>query len=180
MYSDEELVKQCLGKNPKAMEELYKRYSPTMYGVCLRYVRNRDDAMDLLHDGFMKVYSSLDSFRFSGSFEGWIRRIMVHLAINFFNRQMSKWDHSDVSHAELLENSSPDAVSEMSAAELMTHVQSLPDGYRMVFNLYAIEGYSHSEIAALLNVTESTSKTQLMKARRLLMTKIKTKVYETI
>jgi RNA polymerase sigma factor (sigma-70 family) len=180
MLSEQELVKQCINRQNSALEELYKRYSPLMYGVCLRYVRNRDDAMDLLHDGFIKVFSSIEGFRFTGSLEGWIRRIMVHTAINFYNRQMSRRDNSYETVSETLRNDEPDAISEMSAEELLDHIQALPDGYRVVFNLYAIEGYQHEEIAQILGISESTSKTQLMKARRMLMTRIKNKVYETI
>jgi RNA polymerase sigma-70 factor (ECF subfamily) len=151
-----------------------------MYGVCLRYVKNRDDAMDILHDGFIKVFSSLDGFRFTGSLEGWIRRIMVHTAINYYNRRLSKKSNNFEEISGYAENNTPDAISEMSASELIAHVQQLPDGYRMVFNLFAIEGYQHDEIAEMLNISQNTSKTQLMKARRMLMSKIKNKVYETL
>ena len=180
MLSENELVKQCIKRKEGALDELYKRYSPLMFGVCLRYVRNRDDAMDMMHDGFVKVFSGIEGFRFTGSLEGWIRRIMVHTAINFYNRQMSRKDNNFESASEALTNDDADAISEMSAAELLEHIQALPDGYRMVFNLYAIEGYQHEEIANMLGISESTSKTQLMKARRMLMSRIKTKVYETI
>lgn len=180
MLSDQELVKQCVEHKQGAMEEMYRRYSSVMYGVCLRYVRNRDDAKDILHDGFIKVFSSLDGFRFTGSLEGWIRRIMVHTAINFYKRMIARRDNDYDHLAESLENDDPDAISDLSASELLALVQQLPDGYRMVFNLRVIEGYPHEEIAQILGISESTSKTQLMKARKMLMTKIKTKVYEAI
>jgi len=180
MLSEQELIKQCVDQKQGALEELYKRFSPLMYGVCLRYVKNRDDAMDMLHDGFIKVFASLEGFRFTGSLEGWIRRIMVHTAINYYNRQICRKNRDFESVSEVLENDDPDVISEMSASELLDLVQSLPDGYRVVFNLRVIEGYQHEEIAQMLGISESTSKTQLMKARKLLMTKIKIKVYETI
>lgn len=180
MLSEQELINQCINRKDGAMEELYRRFSPLMYGVCLRYVRDREDAMDILHDGFIKVFSSLGGFRFTGSLEGWIRRIMVHTAINFYNRRLSKKSNNFEAVTEYIVNDAPDAISEMSASELMAHVQDLPDGYRMVFNLFVIEGYQHDEIAEMLNISQNTSKTQLMKARRMLMSKIKNKVYETL
>lgn len=180
MNPDQILIEKCQKRDPKALEELYKTYSPLMYGVCLRYVKDREDARDLLHDGFIKVMDNLSSFRNTGSFEGWMRRIMVHVAINFYRRHIIRRNESDFSIADSLENDSVDVISQMSAQELMKHVQSLPDGYRMVFNLYVIEGYKHDEIGQLLGISENTSKSQLMKARRVLMSKIKENVYETV
>ena len=105
---------------------------------------------------------------------------MVHTAINYYNRQICRKNRDFESVSEVLENDDPDVISEMSASELLDLVQSLPDGYRVVFNLRVIEGYQHEEIAQMLGISESTSKTQLMKARKMLMTRIKNKVYETI
>ena len=180
MNPEPKLIERCQKRDPKALEELYKMYSPSMYGVCLRYVKDKEDARDLLHDGFIKVMDNLGSFSNSGSFEGWIRRIMVHVAINFYRRHITRRMDSEISITDALENNSVDVISQMSAQELMMHVQSLPHGYRIVFNLYAIEGYKHEEIAKMLDISESTSKTQLMKARRVLMSKIKENAYETV
>ncbi len=143
-----------------------------MYSVCLRYARTPSDAADILQDGFVKVFQNLSGFRFQGSFEGWIRRIMVNTAIRMYSRhrfQFEKTGIDDLAHDSSFE---PDALGKMSENELMQLVNALPDGYRFVFNLAAIEGYSHSEVAEILGIEESTSRSQLTKARRLLVRQV--------
>jgi len=178
MYSEKKLVELCLKKDSKAMDELYIRYSPRMYGVCLRYVKKKEDAQDVLHDGFMKVFASLNSFRGEGSLEGWILRIMTFQAINFYKRHMLRYNFTD--NQAYVEDCDgvPDVISEMSEKEILELIQELPDGYRLVFNLYVIEGYKHDEIAEMLSISPNTSKTQLMKARRCLIEQIKKRAYE--
>ncbi len=160
-------------------EDIYHEYSRKMYGVCLRYARNADDAKDILHDGFIKVFSCLGNYKGEGSFEGWIRRIMVHTAINAYRKYSSRWFPMD-DESEVEEVSEVTIEDSMSYDELVKHINALPDGYRMVFNLYVIEGFKHQEIAEMLGISESTSKTQLLKARKLLMKKIGATKYEKV
>jgi RNA polymerase sigma-70 factor (ECF subfamily) len=160
-------------------EKIYHLYSKKMYGVCLRYARNAEEAKDILHDGFLKVFSSLDNYKGTGSFEGWIRRIMVNTAINTYRLYSSRcFFVDDESEIEIADEITID--DNISHSDLIKHINSLPDGYRIVFNLYVIEGYKHSEIAEMLGITESTSKTQLFKARKLLMKKLSFKTYEKV
>ncbi|MDO8971397.1 MAG: sigma-70 family RNA polymerase sigma factor, partial [Saprospiraceae bacterium] len=138
-----------------------------MFAVCLRYARTREDAADILQDGFMKVFDKLGQFQFQGSFEGWVRRVMVNTALRAYQKQ--RYDFELTGFERLPETPvDPDAVAILSEAELLNLVRNLPDGYRAVFNLVAIEGYSHAEAADLLGIQESTSRSQLTKARRYL------------
>lgn len=138
-----------------------------MFAVCLRYARTREDAADILQDGFMKVFAKLEQFQFQGSFEGWVRRVMVNTALRAYQKQ--RYDFELTGFERLPETPvDPDAVALLSEAELLNLVRNLPDGYRAVFNLVAIEGYSHAEAADLLGIQESTSRSQLTKARRYL------------
>jgi RNA polymerase sigma factor (sigma-70 family) len=136
-----------------------------MYAVCLRYARSRDDAADMLQEGFVKVFTKMEQFQFQGSFEGWVRRIMVNTALRTYQRQRYE---SEFSGYEILPDApvEADAIANLSEAELLGIISKLPDGYRMVFNLVAIEGYSHAEAAEMLDIQESTSRSQLTKARR--------------
>lgn len=170
----QQLIDECKKGNRLAQKELYDKYARKMMGVCLRYVSDRETARDLLQDGFVKVFSSLDSYTGSGAFDGWIRKIFVNGALEYLRkgdvlREASDWD----SIAEPVESFSVSAVSELSAAELMKLVQELPAGFRAVFNLFAIEGYSHREIAEMMNITESTSRSQYTRARQLLQKRVK-------
>lgn len=136
-----------------------------MYAVCLRYARTQADAADILQEGFLKVYTKLEQFQFQGSFEGWVRRIMVNTALRTYQRQ--RYEHETSGFEQLPEQPvDPDAMSILSEAELLRLISRLPDGYRVIFNLVAIEGFSHAEAAEMLGIQESTSRSQLTKARR--------------
>jgi len=136
-----------------------------MYAVCLRYARSSSDASDMLQEGFVKVFTKLEQFHFQGSFEGWIRRIMINTALRTYQRQ--RFDQETTGYENLPDMPvEPDAISALSEAELLKLIAKLPDGYRMVFNMVAIEGFSHAEAADLLGIQESTSRSQLTKARR--------------
>lgn len=149
----------------QCQRDLYERFAGKMYAVCLRYARTREDAADILQEGFLKVFSKLGQFQFQGSFEGWIRRVMVNTALRAYQKQ--RFDYEQSGYERLPELPvEPDAVAVLSEAELMDLVRQLPDGYRAVFNLVAVEGYSHAEAASLLGIQESTSRSQLTKARR--------------
>ena len=166
-YSEEELIAKCKKGKRSAQQELYSRYSDKMLGICMRYVGNQFEAEDVLVVAFMKVFEKMDQYSGEGSFEGWIRRIMVNESLMYLRKQKQTKYHEDLETAER-ESASELSDSHLEAEDLMKMIQQLPDGYRVVFNLYAIEGFSHKEIAQQLGVTEGTSKSQLSKARNML------------
>lgn len=166
--TEEMILQGCLKNNAVAQEALYNRFSPKMLGVCYRYAKNREDAEDMLQEGFMKVFSQIHQFRNDGALEGWIRRIMVHTCINILKKNKKFSDSVDIGHASekyINENSIP---SLLQVKEVVECIRLLPVGYRTVLNLYAIEGYSHREIGAILDIEESTSRSQYTRARALL------------
>jgi len=170
--TEAEIIHLCLQNNSMAQNELYRRYAGKMMGACLRYTRNREDAADVIQDGFVKVFIHLRSFKGEGSFEGWIKRIMINTALKHYRKNLKFKDDVDIDLAYDVgfENQ---IVSNMSAAELMKQVQQMPDGYRTIFNLYVIEGYQHNEIGDMLGISEGTSKSQLSRARNYLMNILK-------
>ncbi|MBL7827064.1 MAG: sigma-70 family RNA polymerase sigma factor [Saprospiraceae bacterium] len=169
--SEHELIRGCLRGSIQCQRALYEQFAGKMYGVCLRYARNSSDAADILQEGFMKVFSKLEQFQFQGSFEGWIRRIMVNTALRAYQKQ--RFNQESFGFEQLPESPvDPDAISSMSESELLAVIRELPDGYRAVFNLVAIEGFSHAEAAEMLGIQESTSRSQLTKARRWLCEQI--------
>ncbi|MFH0894947.1 MAG: sigma-70 family RNA polymerase sigma factor [Bacteroidota bacterium] len=174
MISDKELVRKCLEQDPAAQELLYRRFASKMLGVCLRYARDRMEAEDILQDGFVKVFNKLVDFRGDGSLEGWVRRIMVNSAINAYHSNLKYLQNIEIENAKLGDSGLSDfnALDSISVEEMLKLVQELPEGYRIVFNMYAIEGYSHKEIGGMLNITESTSKSQLSRARVTLQKKL--------
>jgi len=172
MYSDKELIERCLENDSRAQELLYKRFSRRMYGVCLRFARNTLEADDILQEGFIKVFSFLKEFRHDGSLEGWIRRIIVNTAINYYNSKQNEWSETSIDKAESYQSVSEDILEKISTADLLNLIHELPEGYRLVFNLYIIEGYNHKEIAEMLNISENTSKSQLSRARMALQQRL--------
>ena len=172
MSDNEKLIRKCQQKSQRAFEELYKKFSPFVYGICLRYAKNRDEAQDILQDCFIKVMDRIGDFRFEGSFEGWLQRMAVNESLNYLRLGRSSFSDIDYDDASV-EDECPDIVSDMSARELLDIISKLPDGYRTIFNMYVIEGYQHNEIAEILNITESTSRSQLKKAREQLISLIK-------
>ncbi|MCR9253458.1 MAG: sigma-70 family RNA polymerase sigma factor [bacterium] len=165
--TEEKLIDGCVKGKSWAQKSLYEKYSPLMLGVCIRYLKDRDDADDVLVQGFMKVFSNISKFRNEGSFEGWIRRIMVNECLTFIRKNRSMYLETDIEKAE----NDPDYSvldSQLEADDLIRMIQELPVGYRTVFNLYAIEGYSHAEIAEQLGINVNTSKSQLSRARAFL------------
>ena len=166
--NDETLVNQCNAGNAKAQKMLFDQFSPVMMGVVLRYVNDSERANDVLQDGFIKVFKHLKSFKNEGSLEGWIRRIMVNTALDYIrkNKKFLQNKSLDEINADLFTKS--EAIERLEEEGLLKIIQSLPDGYRMVFNLYAIEGYSHKEIAETLGISENTSKSQYSRAKTVL------------
>ncbi len=169
--TEQEIIQGCLIGKSICQKALYDRFSGKMFAVCLRYARTPSDAADILQEGFVKVFTKLNQFQFQGSFEGWIRKIMVNTALRTYQRQHFEKEESGF---EQLPDApvNPDAVSNLSEMELLKLISKLPDGYRMVFNLVAMEGYSHAEVADTLGIQESTSRSQLTKARRMLCDQI--------
>jgi len=149
----------------QCQRQLYERFAGKMYAVCLRYARTPSDAADILQEGFIKVFTKMSQYQFQGSFEGWIRRIMVNTALRTYQRQ--RFDQESSGYETLPESPvEADAIASLSEAELLNLINKLPDGYRIVFNMVAIEGFSHAEVAETLGIQESTSRSQLTKARR--------------
>lgn len=185
MQNTVEILEGCLKGRKKAQEALYNMYGSRLFGVCLRYTQNRMEAEDVLQEGFVKIFKNISSFKNLGenSLYNWMKRIMVNTAINFLRDQKKHRYWADVEMAgQLTDEESDDFMTEMSQLvsqdEILEMVQRLPQGYRMVFNLFAIENYSHQEIADMLAISVSTSKTQLFKARQQMMTEIRTMALE--
>lgn len=169
--ADEQLLSQCLNNNRRAQNILYNKYSPKLFGTCLRYAKNNTDAEDILQEGFIKIFRYLKDFRNEGHFEGWMRKIMVTTALNFYKRKSLLNKEVDPDFVNAPSMSVPDVISLLSSEELLSMIQELPDGYRMVFNLNTIEGYSHKEIGKIMNISVNTSKSQLSRARNSLQKK---------
>ena len=165
------LIKKCLDGDSRAQHEMFEAFSPKMYYVCLRYAASDEEARDMLQEGFIRMFSKLGSYSGKGSFEGWARRVFVNTAIKYYHK-MRKHNSTDTLDTVATKKVKATAISELSEKELMKLIRDLPDGYRHVFNMYAIEGYSHKEIAEQMGIEESTSRSQLVKARRLLQVKV--------
>jgi RNA polymerase sigma factor (sigma-70 family) len=171
-YTVDDLLKQCKAGERKAQELLYKQFASKMLGVCLRYATDKMEAEDMLQNGFIKVFQKISDFRGEGSFEGWIRRIMVHSSIEYYRKHHKMMQLVDLDDAAGETSANPLATAKLEANDLMRLIQQLSPGYRIVFNLYAIEGYSHKEIAAIAGITEGASKSQLSRARAILREQI--------
>lgn len=166
--TEEALLQGCLQNIASSQKELYNRYSPKMMAVCYRFAQNREDAEDMLQEGFIKVFSQIHTFRHHGAFEGWIRRIMVHTCINHLKKNKRFKESVDLIHATTIQVSEEMVPSVMQAKQIVECIRILPLGYRTVLNLYAIEGYSHKEIAGMLDIEESTSRSQYTRAKQML------------
>jgi len=169
--TEKELIKGCIREDTPCQQALFEHYAGKMMAVCTRYARHRLEAEDILQEAFVKVFDNLKQFEFKGSFEGWIRRIVVNTALKhhqrkyFSNEQIAVENFPDMP-------TEPMAYATLGEKELLAMIARLPEGYRVVFNLYAIEGYSHREIADMLAIQESTSRSQLVKARKLLQVQL--------
>lgn len=166
--TEELIIAGCLRNNPTAQQELYYRYSPKMLSVCYRYAKSREDAEDMLQEGFIKVFSQIHQFEHRGVLEGWIRRVIVHTCINNLKKNKKFSDSVDLIHAASITSSGDNIPSLLQAKQVVECIRLLPIGYRTVLNLYAIEGYSHKEIAEILEIEESTSRSQYTRAKALL------------
>jgi len=171
VYVIDDLLEGCKRGERKAQEMLYNSLAAKMYNVCIRYASSDVEAEDMLQNGFVKVFQSISNFRGEGSFEGWIRRVMVNTAIEFYRKHIKKYQAITIEEVFDKEQQTFDMDS-LEVQDLMKLIQQLPDGYRVVFNMYAIEGYSHKEIAAVLQISEGASKSQLSRARSWLKSKL--------
>jgi RNA polymerase sigma factor (sigma-70 family) len=171
-YSIESLIEKCRAGERKAQELLYKQFASKMMGVCLRYSADRMEAEDILQNGFIKVFQKINDYRGDGSFEGWVRRIMVHSALEYYRKHHKLMQVVDIDETADEPSVNPVAMANLDAKDLMLLIQALSPGYKIVFNLYALEGYSHKEIAAMVGITEGASKSQLSRARSVLKEQI--------
>jgi RNA polymerase sigma factor (sigma-70 family) len=172
--TEAELIHNCKDQDSASQKLLYHRYAGKMLSVCMRYINDKAEAEDVLQEGFIKIFANIIHFRAEGSFEGWMRRIFVNCALSALRvKQLKFVDSLDnhVNHSQV----APSVFDKIGSEEIFQMIRTLPNGYRVVFNLFAIEGYSHKEIAAMLNITESTSRTQFLKARNALKEKFYSK-----
>ena len=167
-----DLISGCIEGNRRMQEELYSRFSPRMYAVCLRYAGNAEEAEDILQESFIKIFKKLDSFRSEGSFEGWIRRICVNTAIEHFRRKRYLQTVSE-KEENTIEGKDISVLDKMAAKDILALIKELSPGYRTVFNMYVVEGYTHKEIADMLGISEGTSKSQLSRAKVILQHLVK-------
>ena len=166
--TEEALLKGCLSNNATAQRELYNKYSSKMLSVCYRYAHNREDAEDMLQEGFIKVFLQIHTFENRGAFEGWIRRIVVHTCINILKKNKKFNESVDIIHATGIQVREVSIPAIIQAKQVVECIRMLPVGYRTVLNLYAVEGYSHREIAGMLDIEESTSRSQYTRAKAML------------
>lgn len=169
---EEQLIDGCVAEKPKYQKQLYELYADKMLVVCLRYTKNMEEAEDVLQESFIKVFDKINTFRKQGSLEGWIRRITVNTAIRYIQTKSPIVSKADLHIVENYEGEQDETYC-YNFEDILSLVQLLPDGYRTVLNLYAIDGYSHQEIAKELDISVGTSKSQLARARKLLKTLIK-------
>jgi RNA polymerase sigma factor (sigma-70 family) len=166
--TEEAILKGCLHNDSSAQRELYNKYSPKMLAVCYRFAHNREDAEDMLQEGFIKVFLQIHTFENRGAFEGWIRRIVVHTCINILKKNKKFSDSVDIIHATGVQVREESVSAIIQAKQVVECIRMLPIGYRTVLNLYAVEGYSHREISNMLDIEESTSRSQYTRARAML------------
>ncbi len=168
-----EAIEKCRKGNRAAQKVIYDHLAPRMFPVCIRYIGDRMIAEDILQEGFITLFSKIDTFKGEGSFEGWARKIFVNTSLMYLRKNDALKMSDDIDAARHISAETVSAVQSMGYKELMTLVSQLPTGFRTVFNLYAIEGYSHKEIGEMLNISETTSRTQLSRARIWLQNKLK-------
>jgi len=166
--TEEEIIEGCIRKRRRAQKALYEKYHRRMLGICVRYCTTKAEAEDVMVDGFMNIYSKIKTFTGQGSFEGWMRRVMVNTAIDNYRKNKTHLNDEDLEKVADKLSHEPVFYETITAEEILKLVKQLPSGYQIVFNLYAIEGYTHLEIGQMLGISENTSKTQLFKARKML------------
>jgi len=170
MPSEKRLIELIKEGNESAFVQMYEMYSGRLFGLCLRYAKNRADAEDLLQESFVKIYKNLENFNGSGSLEGWLRRITINICINYYRK--IKTEKVIVTDNFIDDVINETVFSKIETEQILKLIQELPEGYRLVFNLHVIEGYKHNEIAEMIGTSENTSKTQLLKAKKQLKEKL--------
>jgi len=173
IFSESDLIEGCKRGDRKMQHELYNRFAPKMYGVCLRYAGNAEEAEDILQEGFIKIFNKINSYRGEGSFEGWIRRIFVNTAIEHFRKKTYLQPITETEE-NTVEGKYLSVLDNLAEKDIIQLVQQLSPGYRTVFNMYVVEGYSHKQIAEMLGISEGTSKSQLSRAKLILQDLVKT------
>jgi RNA polymerase sigma factor (sigma-70 family) len=167
IFSESDIINGCKEGDRRMQEEMYRRFSPRMYAVCLRYAGNAEEAEDILQEGFIKIFKKLDSFRGDGSFEGWVRRVFVNTAIEHFRRKRYLQPVTE-KEENTIEGKSLSALDGLAEKDILALIKELSPGYRTVFNMYVVEGYTHKEIGDMLGISEGTSKSQLSRAKVIL------------
>lgn len=167
LTTDEKIINGCIHGDRNSQELLYRKFGNKMYSVCLVYANDRDEAKDILQEGFIKVFTSIKKYNGDGSLGGWIRRIIVNTAIDYYRKTLKEQKNEEIENAGNIEMNF-DVLEGMQAKELMELVRKLPEGARLVFNLYVVEGYNHKEIAEMLNINIGTSKSQFARAKSIL------------
>ncbi|MDR2564142.1 MAG: sigma-70 family RNA polymerase sigma factor [Prevotellaceae bacterium] len=169
---DQLLIQGCLRGDLRAQKGLYEKYAPMMMGVCLRYAGDKELARDLMQDGFVRLFTRISTYSGSGIFAAWARKIFVNTALEHLRHDDALRFSDNIDEVAYLQDSDMSAIEQLSANELMKCMSELPDGFRTIFNMFAIEGYSHAEIAKELNINEGTSRSQYARARLLLQKKV--------
>ena len=170
--TESQLIDGCIRGDRRAQRRLYDLYAKRMAALCMRYCGDYEVALDLMHDGFIKLFTHIESYSGQGFFEAWMRKIFVNTALEYLRKNDALRDSSDIEEDIQIMSPEPSAIDQLSANEIMALIQELPTGFRTVFNLYVIEGYSHAEIANILQINESSSRSQFSRARSILQTKI--------
>jgi RNA polymerase sigma factor (sigma-70 family) len=176
--SEQQLVKDCLKGKPAAQRQLYEQFAQAMLGVCYRYTKSIKDAEDVLQDGFVKVFTAMHQFRFEGDLGAWVRRIMVNTALNFLKRNRKYSNEMYFTEQTLHPVADDNPVINVEVKELANLIRQLPQGYQTIFNLHAVEGYSHVEIGEMLGISDGTSRSQYVRARGLLISWIEKNSFE--
>lgn len=178
ILSESDLIDGCIQGNRQMQELLYHRFSSKMYAVCLRYSGNMEDAHDLLQEGFIKIFKNLSKYRGDGSFEGWIRRIFVNTSIEHFRRKINLYNVTEAQE-NTIEDNEWSVLDNLAEKDIINMINQLSPGYRAVFNMHVIEGYSHKEIGEALGINEGTSKSQLARAKMVLKKMVEGRLNET-
>ena len=172
MHNEQQIIEGCLKSSRKAQKMLYDKYASRFLGMCMRYAKDRLEAEDILQEGFLKIFGRISQFSGIGSFEGWMKRIIVNTAITNYRQNLKHYYKQHIDEVNETDIDAPFSDSEYSLEELLKVIQALPPGYRMVFNMFAIEGFQHKEIAEMMGIDVTTSKSQYSRARKLLREKL--------
>ena len=172
--TDIEIIKGCIKDDALCQKSLFNRYASALLGICMRYARNKEDAEDILQDSFIKIFKKISQFKGEGSFEGWMRRVVVNTALKKYtvSRYTKEFSVEEVKDTVLPDSNDVPAFNHLTEKDLLVLIHNLPDGYRIIFNLYVIEGFQHDEIANMLGIQPGTSRSQLVKARQMLQREI--------